>query len=77
MSILHHRGRSGRQNGGGCAKPIFSAELPDVVVSVPTMSGDPASAFVQFAVQFSSYDPNAGQRFPRCSQSSNPKSSAC
>jgi flagellar basal body-associated protein FliL len=40
-------------------KPIYFAELADVVVSVPADSDDSSSSFVQFAVQFSTYDQNA------------------
>ncbi len=40
-------------------KPIFFAQISDVVVSIPADTGEPASAFVQFAVQFASYDQNA------------------
>lgn len=40
-------------------KPIYFAEVPDVVVSIPADEGDPDSSFVQFAVQFSTNDQNA------------------
>lgn len=40
-------------------KPIFFAQISDVVVSIPDDTGAPPSAFVQFAVQFASYDQNA------------------
>jgi len=40
-------------------KPIYFAEMNDVVVSIPQDSGDPSSSFVQFGVQFATYDPNA------------------
>jgi flagellar basal body-associated protein FliL len=64
MSYLHHRAALAAAKPVVAApKPIFFAELADVVVSVPTASDDPTSAFVQFAVQFSTYDPNAGATF--------------
>ncbi|MDE8345379.1 MAG: flagellar basal body-associated FliL family protein [Acidocella sp.] len=44
-------------------KPIYFAQIPDVVVSIPQDTGDPASSFVQFAVQFSSYDQKAVSSF--------------
>lgn len=40
-------------------KPILFASLSDVVVSVPDDAGDPPSSFVQFGVQFSTYDEKA------------------
>ena len=63
MSILHHRAAAAAKTAAAAPKQIYFSELPDVVVSVPTSSDDPTSAFVQFAVQFSTYDPNAGATF--------------
>jgi flagellar basal body-associated protein FliL len=63
MSVLHHRAMAAAKPVVAASKPIFFAELADVVVSVPTASDDPTSAFVQFAVQFSTFDPNAGATF--------------
>jgi flagellar basal body-associated protein FliL len=63
MSVLHHRAMAAAKPAVPAPKPIFFAELADVVVSVPTASDDPTSAFVQFAVQFSTFDPNAGATF--------------
>jgi len=63
MSILHHRAATAAKTAAAAPKTIFFSELPDVVVSVPTSSDDPTSAFVQFAVQFATYDPNAGGTF--------------
>jgi flagellar basal body-associated protein FliL len=40
-------------------KPIFFAEIPDVVVSIPPEAGQPASSYVQLGVQFSTYDEKA------------------
>jgi flagellar basal body-associated protein FliL len=45
------------------AKPIYFAEVSDVVVSIPADAGDPDSSFVQFAVQFSTNDQNAVASF--------------
>ena len=44
-------------------KPILFATVANVVVSVPDNSGDPPSAFVQFAVEFATTDPNAVTAF--------------
>jgi len=44
-------------------KPILFAQLGDIVVSVPTDTGAPASSFVQFAIQFATTDPNAVTSF--------------
>ncbi len=40
-------------------KPILFAAVANVVVSVPDNTGDPPSAFVQFAVEFATTDPDA------------------
>jgi len=44
-------------------KPIVFAAITDIVVSVPPDDGDPPSAYVQFAVQFATTDPNAVTSF--------------
>jgi flagellar basal body-associated protein FliL len=44
-------------------KPILFAALTDVVVSVPPDTGEPPSTFVQFAIQFSTTDPAAIEKF--------------
>lgn len=45
-------------------KPIYFAELDDLVVSVPAdSSGDSGQAYVQFSVQFASTDKNAVSTF--------------
>jgi flagellar basal body-associated protein FliL len=40
-------------------KPIYFADLSDVVVSLPPQAGEPATSFVQFDMQFSTYDQSA------------------
>jgi len=40
-------------------KPIYFATLPDLVVSIAPAQGQAATSFVQFGVQFSTYDQNA------------------
>ena len=40
-------------------KTLFFASLTDVIVSIPADAGAPPSSFVQFAVNFSTYDQNA------------------
>ncbi len=37
-------------------KPIFFAQLPDVVVTIPPDTGQPASSYVQLGLQFATYD---------------------
>jgi flagellar basal body-associated protein FliL len=44
-------------------KQIYFAELTDVVVSIPADTGQPPSSFVQFGVQFATYDQNAVTTF--------------
>jgi len=59
LGILPHRADIASKPAPTPPKPILFAELSDVVVSVPDDAGDPPSALVQFAVQFSTTDPNA------------------
>jgi flagellar basal body-associated protein FliL len=40
-------------------KPIFFAQLPDVVVTIPPDTGQPASSYVQLGLQFATYDQNS------------------
>ena len=40
-------------------KPIYFAQLADLVVTVPADTGDSTSTYVQITLQFSSFDPNA------------------
>lgn len=40
-------------------KPLLFASLSDIVVSIPPDSGQPASAFVQFGVQFATQNDKA------------------
>lgn len=44
-------------------KPIYFAQLGDLVVTVPADSGDSTTAFVQITLQFSSFDTNAVTEF--------------
>ncbi len=44
-------------------KPILFADLSDIVVSIPPQAGAPASSYVQFGVQFSTYDQAAVASF--------------
>jgi len=40
-------------------RPIYFAELDDLVVTVPADTGDATSTYVQITLEFSSFDPNA------------------
>jgi len=40
-------------------KPIYFAQLGDIVVTVPADANDPTSTYVQITLQFSSFDTNA------------------
>jgi flagellar basal body-associated protein FliL len=40
-------------------KPIYFAQLADMVVTVPADTGDSTSTYVQITLQFSSFDTNA------------------
>jgi flagellar basal body-associated protein FliL len=40
-------------------KPIMFADISDIMVSIPPTAGAPATAYLQFAVQFATTDPNA------------------
>ncbi len=44
-------------------KPIYFADLDNVVVSIPADAGDPATSYVQFGIQFATTDPNAVTEF--------------
>ncbi len=40
-------------------KPIYFAQLADIVITVPADTDDSTSTYVQITLQFSSFDPNA------------------
>jgi flagellar basal body-associated protein FliL len=40
-------------------KPVLFADVSDITVSIPPDVGAPATSYLQFAVQFSTTDPNA------------------
>ena len=40
-------------------KPVYFATLTDVTVSIPPTTGAPATSYVDFSVQLSTYDQNA------------------
>jgi flagellar basal body-associated protein FliL len=40
-------------------KPVLFADVSDITVSIPPDTGQPATSYLQFAVQFSTTDPNA------------------
>jgi flagellar basal body-associated protein FliL len=44
-------------------KPIYFAQLADVVVSVPADTSDPTSSYIQITLQFSTFDQNAVTSF--------------
>ena len=44
-------------------KPIFFADLSDIVVSIPPQAGAPATSYVQIGMQFSTYDQRALESF--------------
>jgi flagellar basal body-associated protein FliL len=44
-------------------KPIYFAQLADIVVSVPTDTNDSSNAYVQMTIQFSTFDQNAVTTF--------------
>jgi flagellar basal body-associated protein FliL len=44
-------------------KPIYFAQLGDIVVTVPADTNDPTSTYVQITLQFSSFDTNAVNGF--------------
>lgn len=44
-------------------KPIYFAQLADLVVTVPADTGDATSTYVQITLQFSSFDTNAVTSF--------------
>jgi flagellar basal body-associated protein FliL len=47
------------------AKPLFFASIDDVTVSVPPDSGDPATSYVEFGMQFATHDQHALETFSR------------
>ncbi len=52
---LHHP----KQAAKTLPKPIYFAQLGDIVVTVPADTSDPTSTYVQITLQFSSFDTNA------------------
>jgi flagellar basal body-associated protein FliL len=44
-------------------KPIYFAELADLVVTVPADTGDSTSTYIQISLQFSTFDTNAVTEF--------------
>jgi flagellar basal body-associated protein FliL len=44
-------------------KPIYFAQLNDIVVSVPAGTDDPTSSYIQITLQFSTFDQNAVTTF--------------
>jgi flagellar basal body-associated protein FliL len=44
-------------------QPLYFADLSDVVVSIPPQTGAPATSYVEFGIQFSTFDPNAVTNF--------------
>jgi flagellar basal body-associated protein FliL len=44
-------------------KPIYFAQLADLVVTVPADAGDSTATYVQITLQFSSFDQNAVNEF--------------
>jgi len=60
LALLHEAATS---RAASKPKPIYFADLSDVVVSIPPQPGAPATSYVEFGVQFSTYDPNAVANF--------------
>src|ERR1700761_7941786 len=44
-------------------KPIYFADLPSVVVSLPPQAGAPATSYVQIGMQFATHDKQALESF--------------
>jgi len=43
--------------------PLYFADVPDIVVSIPDVAGDPPSSFVQFGIQFQTSDAQSVDHF--------------
>jgi flagellar basal body-associated protein FliL len=43
--------------------PTYFAQLDDIVVSLPPQTGQPATSYVNFGIQFATHDPNAVTAF--------------
>ena len=64
VAYLHHGGKTAAGKPvAGPPKPILFAELDNVVVSIPADTGDPATSYVQFSIQFATTDPDAVTQF--------------
>lgn len=59
MKLLAPHGKSAGATAAAPApppKPIFFADLSNIVVSIPPQAGQPATSYVEFDMQFSTYD---------------------
>ncbi|MGP8026614.1 MAG: flagellar basal body-associated FliL family protein [Acidocella sp.] len=62
LGMNHHNG-SATAATMPAPKPIYFAQLDDVVVSVPTDSNNPANTYIDITLQFSTFDQNAVTTF--------------
>jgi len=54
---------SANKIAAAASRQIYFADLSDITVSIPPQAGAPATSYVEFGIQFSTYDPNAVTRF--------------
>lgn len=59
----HHGGTAAAHKAPPPPKPIYFAEMADMVVTVPADTNDSTSTFVQITLQFSTFDTNAVTAF--------------
>ena len=57
--LPHHATATSAAAAPAPPKPLYFADLSNVVVSLPPEQGQPATSFVQFDMQFASNDQNA------------------
>jgi len=58
--LLAPKSAAGHQSAAAAPqKQIYFADLSDIVVSLPAEADASSTAYVEFGVQFSTYDPNA------------------
>ena|SRR5271157_2431364 len=60
---MSHHNASATKSKMPAPKPIYFAQLADVIVSVPADSNGPADSYIDITLQFSTFDQNAVTTF--------------
>ena len=62
-STAHAHDTAAKPDDNAHPKPIFFADLANIVVSIPPQAGAPATSYVQIGMQFSTHDQKAVDSF--------------